>query len=71
MDLKLDVSHMASSELWDQKALHMRTSVRDHMLSRALLQKKLNLKCTPCFSFLIIYLKKFLQFLLVYINCAN
>lgn len=37
MDLKLDVNHMTLCELWDQKALHMRTSVQDHMLSRVLL----------------------------------
>ena len=42
MGLKLNVSHVTLCELWDQKALHMRTSVRDHMLSRALLQKNLN-----------------------------
>lgn len=33
MGLKLNVSHVTLCELWDQKALSMHTSVRDHMLA--------------------------------------
>lgn len=40
-DTKSAMSHMPLSELWDKKALHMRTSAQDHMLPRFRLRKKL------------------------------